>query len=321
MSADSCHSKIQTQRSEVLGLSVAGCAVWILFDTGSFLTVLQSVELRTVGAGLLLIGGVVLLVTVIGCAGADAENKLLLLMYLGLLLVLVLGQLFVTLLLLINRDKIERTLDQSVDQIVLQYGHNNQSVDSLMDDVQEHAGCCGQTGPADWLKNSYIQSLNLTNPDVLPCSCFRSFRPAFNSTWCSEVPSFTAPLYGRGNSSYEQGCKEKLSNWLQENALTIVGMDLGLMLIQVLQFVLAVSLYRTVSTKQALKRVHPLADSDHTHPDHAPGDDQAYDGLNYGYIDPDDGYIDPTHAAHYHDYQNGVEPAHRAYHHDNQNYS
>ena len=36
-------------------------------------------ELRTVGAGLLLIGGVVVLVSLIGCAGASGQNRLLLL--------------------------------------------------------------------------------------------------------------------------------------------------------------------------------------------------------------------------------------------------
>ena len=30
-----------------------------------------------------------------------------------------------------------------------------------------------------------------------------------------------------------QGCKQKLTDWLKENALTIVGMDVGLILIQV----------------------------------------------------------------------------------------
>ncbi len=64
--------------------------------------------------------------------------------------------------------------------------------------------CCGRTGPADWLKNSYIQSLNLTNADVLPCSCFNSYRPGVNSTWCSELLNFSTPLYGQGNSSYDQ---------------------------------------------------------------------------------------------------------------------
>ncbi|XP_045898255.1 CD82 antigen, partial [Micropterus dolomieu] len=185
-----------------LGLSVAGCGVWILFDRGSFLTAISSDELRTVGAGLLLIGGVVVVVSVVGCVGAGRENRFLLLMYLGFLIVLILGQLFVTLLLLISKHTIERSLDASVDRIILQYGGRGQ--DRLMDNVQHYGKCCGRTGAADWLKNSYIQTLNLTNPHVLPCSCFSSYRPSLDSSWCSDLLNFSAPLFGRGNTSYHQ---------------------------------------------------------------------------------------------------------------------
>ncbi|XP_051232820.1 tetraspanin-19 [Dicentrarchus labrax] len=299
-----------------LGLSVAGCAVWILFGTGSLLTIHPSDELRTVGAGLLLIGGVVLLVALIGCLGAAGEKRILLLMYMGFLIVLVLGQLFVTLLLLVSKDKIERTLEDTVDQIILQYRGSSESTDRFMDDAHRYGACCGINGPADWLKNSYIKSLNLTNPDVLPCSCFSSYRPSFNSPWCSELLNFTAPVYGRGNTSYEQGCKEKLSDWLQENVLTVVGMDVGLMLIQVVQFVIMVYLYRAFGRNAAFKR--PLVDPDHSHLDHTPEDELDYGEQNYAYIEPDDGYIDPIHPEHHHDYLNHVDPAHLAYHHDNQ---
>ncbi|XP_026225763.1 CD82 antigen-like [Anabas testudineus] len=183
----------------VLGLTVGGCAVWILFDKGSFLSVLSSVELRTVATGLLLIGGVVIAVSVTGCVGADRELRLLLLIYLGFLVVLILGQLFVTLLLLLNRNKIEQSLDEAVDQVIFQY-----RADTLMDNVQHYGKCCGRTGPADWLRNSYIQSLNLTSPDVLPCSCFISSLPGLNSSWCSELLNFTEPLFGRGSGLYDE---------------------------------------------------------------------------------------------------------------------
>ncbi|XP_022617763.1 CD82 antigen-like isoform X1 [Seriola dumerili] len=285
-----------------LGLSVAGCAVWILFGKGNFLTVLSSVELSTVAVGLLIIGGVVVSVSVVGCIGADGEHRFLLLTYLGFLIILVLGQLFVTLLLLINRNKIERSLDAAVDQIILQYGGSS-SQDALMDNVQHYGECCGRTGPADWLKNSYIQSLNLTRPDVLPCSCFSSYRRSFNSSWCSELLNYTEPPYGRGNSSYDQGCRQTLSVWLQENALTILGMDVSLILIQVLQFVVMVYLYRAVGRKASLKRSNRLIDPDHAHLDHAQAEDPDYGEQNDASPDPNGGYI------------------HTAYHHDNQNHN
>ncbi|XP_008288748.1 leukocyte antigen CD37 isoform X2 [Stegastes partitus] len=255
--------------------------------------------------GLLLIGGVVVLVSVIGCAGANSQNRLLLLVYIGCLIVLVLGQLYVTLLLLLNRDKIDNMLNEVVDQVIVQYGNSSNRADTLMDNVQHSGKCCGETGPSDWLKNSYIQSLNLSSPDVLPCSCFTVYHGSFNSSWCSELLNYTEPLFGRGNNTFSQGCSEKLSDWLQENALTIVGMALSLILIQVLQFVITVYLYRAFGKKSALKRRNLLVE-------HTPNDDLDDGEENYAYMEPDGDYVDINNA-------NLVGPNHSAYHPDDQN--
>ncbi|XP_042369824.1 leukocyte antigen CD37-like, partial [Plectropomus leopardus] len=160
--------------------------------------------------------------------------------FLGFIIIVFLGQLFITLLLLISREKIGQTLDQSTDQIIRQYGDgsgdnrlmDSDSQDRLMDKIQTYDECCGRTGPADWLKNSYIRTLNLTEPDVLPCSCFRSFKRSGNSPWCSELQNFTAPLYGRANGTFEEGCKTKINDWLQKNTLFIVSMDVSGLLIE-----------------------------------------------------------------------------------------
>ncbi|KAF3692485.1 CD82 antigen C33 antigen IA4 Inducible membrane protein R2 [Channa argus] len=286
----------------LLGLAVGGCGIWILFDHGNFLTIVSSVELRTVALGLLVIGGVAIAVGVIGCVAAEGKHRFLLLIYLAFLIILILGQLLITLLLLINRNKIEQGLDEAVDKVIFQFGAN--SADKLMDNVQHYGKCCGRTGPADWLKNSYIQTLNLTNPDVLPCSCFSSTRPSFNSSWCSELLNFTWPLFGQGNKLYDQGCKQKLSVWLRENSLTIVGMDISLILIQVVQFVVTIYLYRALGRK-SLKKTSHLVDSDHTPSEHLDDGEQ-----NYIYGDPAGDFIDPTHPTLYN------EP-HMTYHHDN----
>ncbi|XP_037310889.2 CD82 antigen isoform X3 [Pungitius pungitius] len=257
----------------VLGFSVCGIGLWILFDGGNLLNVDASDELRVVGAGLMLIGLVVLAVSIVGIVGAMKEIRVLLLVYMGLLIALVLGQLFVTLLLLINRDKIEQSLDQTVNQIILWYdGHNR--TDTLMDQIQRYESCCGRMGPSDWLQNSFLQIHNLTNQDLLPCSCFNSSRPAINSPWCSESQNLTGPVYGVGGGSYEQGCKQKLVDWLQENMLTLIAMDTALMLIQVVQFVFSVYLYRALGSRTTPK-------------DPEPGEHQDLQDQNYADVDPD----------------------------------
>ncbi|XP_078143166.1 CD82 antigen [Centroberyx gerrardi] len=279
----------------ILGLSVCGCAVWILFDKGNLLSALSSEELRTVAAGLLVIGAVVVAVSAVGCLGAQGENRFFLLMYMAFLIVLVLGQLFVTLVLLIHRGKVSLFLTRAVgcgqiedgvaaavQQIISSYGGSSGAQDRLLDNVQRYGECCGMAGPGDWLENSFIQEVNLTNPTVLPCSCF-------NSSWCPELPGFNTSLFGRGNDSYEEGCEKKISDWLEENALTIVGMDVSLMLIQVVQFVVVVYLYQAVGRK-----VRPDQNLDY---------DLEYGEQNQGFIGLDDGYIDPAHPDYHHDNQ------------------
>lgn len=111
-----------------------------------------------------------------------------------------------------------------MDQIIFQYGEDN-SVNRLWDSVQRdvslimflllinrnkssvffsdpQAECCGFNGPKDWLNNSFIKSLNLTSPDVFPCSCFKN-SPSFGSLWCSNNSNFIEPRFGRGNVTTE----------------------------------------------------------------------------------------------------------------------
>ncbi|KAF7226491.1 CD82 antigen [Nothobranchius furzeri] len=289
----------------ILGLSVGGCALWILFDTGTFLYILSSEEMRVVAVGLLMIGGVVMLVSMTGCAAAICERRFLLLVYVVFVIVLILGQLFVSLLLLINRKKIEQSLTETVDKIISEYGDDTNAHSRLLDNVQHYAKCCGRTGPADWMKNSFIQNLNLTSPEVLPCSCFRSYHLRFTSSWCSENISFTEPQFGRGNGTFDQNCSQKLNYWLQENILTIIGMDVGLILLQLALISISVSLFQMFGRKVVLKRTSQLIDEADDHPDSTPDDLLDCAEQNYAYMGPDADHTRPP----LHDPQRSQQPA------------
>ncbi|XP_035991443.1 CD82 antigen [Fundulus heteroclitus] len=276
----------------VLGLGVMGCGIWILFDTGSLLNALSSAELRVVAAGLFMIGGVVALVSLTGCTGAALEKRFLLLVSMGFLIVLVLGQLFVTVLLLLDKKKIEQSVNDSVNRIISQYG--NSSASRLMDNVQHFAECCGRTGPGDWLKNSFIQTLNLTSPEVLPCSCFRTFQPASASYWCSDNSSFTAAetWIGEGHGTFNESCSQKINDWLEENILTIVAMDAILILLQLAELSIAASLFRSLGQKEVRKKNKRLVDE--SDPDSSTDSNPAGGEQNHAFMDPDGADGGPT---------------------------
>ncbi|XP_054638316.1 CD82 antigen isoform X2 [Dunckerocampus dactyliophorus] len=200
-----------------LGTSVAACGVWIRFDSSSFIGAVSSEELQMVGVGLLLIGILVMVSGMVACFGACWEKRLFLLAYVCFLLLLILGQLLVLLLLLVNKRQ---------------------------------EACCGLTGSSDWLQNSFIQTLNLSGMHVFPCSCFSSHQPTYTSPWCSQVINAShVHIIRPRNHTHEQGCREKLRDWLQVNIVTMVAMDVTLMVIQVLQLALAAQLYRSFGQK------------------------------------------------------------------------
>ncbi|XP_061737815.1 CD82 antigen-like isoform X1 [Nerophis ophidion] len=232
-----------------VGTSVAACGVWILFDSTSFIGVVSSsVGLQMVGAGLLLIGGLAMASSMMGCLGARWEKRPLLLAYVCILLLLLLGQLLLLLLLLLYKHSIEEHADTLVNDIIHQYDGAGYQ-DRLLDDLQRHGACCGLTSPSDWLQNSFIQTLNASATHVLPCSCFSSHQSTspFPSPWCTRVDVLRD--FGLGNHTHTQGCRGKLGDWLQENTVTVVAMDVTLMLTQVLQLALAASLYLAFGQK------------------------------------------------------------------------
>lgn len=222
-----------------LGVSVAGCGLWILFDSG-FISVVPSVELQLVAVALLAVGGVVLMVSVLAMVGVQRESRVLLLPAAVLLMLLVLPQLFIIFLLVASNAKIHEAVGNTVDRLMEQYPLEQHL---LVDDLQHYGKCCGRTNRSDWLNNQFVQSLNQSEAEVLPCSCFevKHYEPG---AFCSGNLTINSDILF-GNTSYTENCDEKISLWLDENLFTIVGMDLGLVLIQILQLVIIVNLYQS----------------------------------------------------------------------------
>ncbi|XP_062374594.1 CD82 antigen [Sardina pilchardus] len=164
----------------ILGVSIFGCAAWILFDIDSFIVVISSEgDVKLVAVALALIGLVVVVVSVLGCAGGQLESKCLLMIYMGFLIIVTLGQIFVTFVLLLRSPKIKEFLVNTVDEEIKQYGNRsiteNKASWTLLDRIQHSAKCCGRHNLNDWDQNVIIQDLGKAN--VYPCSCFNTTCP------------------------------------------------------------------------------------------------------------------------------------------------
>ncbi|KAK7129749.1 hypothetical protein R3I93_019407 [Phoxinus phoxinus] len=229
----------------ILGISIFACSAWILFDKDSFVSVLSSEQdVKLVAGGLFFIGLVVVGVSLLGCAGAYFESRCFIIFYLCFLIVIILGQIFITSVLLIQRQKIGQYLRESVDGIIRQYGVNEtQTSWKLLDSVQTAAKCCGRLTSNEWRNNTVIGSLE--GADIYPCSCFNGTCPVILDGPHS---------FGNGSDIYEKGCEKVLGDWLEMNINVILGMEVGLLLIQILQFIFGIQTYKCIGRKRIL---HP----------------------------------------------------------------
>ncbi|KAL4659457.1 putative tetraspanin-19 [Arapaima gigas] len=240
----------------ILGLSIFGCGVWILFDTNNFIvTVSSGSSMRIIAGGLFIIGLAVVTVSAVGYLGALKEIRFFLIVYMGFLIVIFLAQLFVTFILLLKKNEIIVALSDEVDRIIVDYGDRTEGDKwdhkwELMDTVQHYWHCCGRTNYTNWKNNTYIKTLG--ERDVYPCSCFT------NNT-CPLLPSDLTRRFGQGSTVHTTDCQTHMEDWILKNAIVILAMDLGLALIQVVQFTLSLYLTRNVVRKMRGKQ---MEDSD-----------------------------------------------------------
>ncbi|ROL52585.1 hypothetical protein DPX16_7321 [Anabarilius grahami] len=106
------------------------------------------------------------------------------------------------------------------------------------------AECCGRLTSDEWRNNTVIASLGGT--DIYPCSCFNGA--------CPVIPAGTHS-FGNGSDIYKMGCKTVLVDWLETNIIVILGMDAGLLLIQILQFIFGIQIYKCIGRKT--RELHP----------------------------------------------------------------
>ncbi|XP_023700904.1 tetraspanin-19 [Paramormyrops kingsleyae] len=229
----------------ILGIAIFGCGVWILFDKSNFIAIISNEDsVRFLSGGFFVIGLVVAAISLIGCLGALKEVRYFLLLYMGALIVILLGQGLLTIILLIKGKEITKTLSDEVDKIIMDYGNGtNREMEikwNILDTMQLYWTCCGRTNYTQWENNSYIKSC--IEWEVYPCSCF-------NTTSCPFLSEDPSQRFGKGEKVFNVGCQTHMEEWIYQNGLVMLGMDLGLVLIQVFLIVICVYLFRSLAQK------------------------------------------------------------------------
>ncbi|XP_029780325.1 leukocyte antigen CD37 isoform X1 [Suricata suricatta] len=184
----------------------------------------------------------------LGCVGALKELRCLLGLYFGILLLLFAMQITLGILISTQRTRLERRVKDIVMETIQNYhAHPEESAaEESWDYVQFQLRCCGWNSPQDWFRVPSFSS-NESEVHRVPCSCYNS--SATNDSAISEKLSFPhlsrlGPPARPGHNTdlcavaansdiYSEGCARSLQKWLHNNLISIVGICLGVGLLEV----------------------------------------------------------------------------------------
>ncbi|XP_011905287.1 PREDICTED: putative tetraspanin-19 isoform X3 [Cercocebus atys] len=131
-----------------------------------------------------------------------------------------------------KKEEVQQLWHDEIDSVISEYGSKDKPEDitkwTILNALQKTLQCCGQHNYTDWIKNK-----NKENSGQVPCSCTKS---TLRKWFCDE------PL----NATYLEGCENKISTWYNVNALTLIGINFGLLTSEVFQVSLTVCFFRHI---------------------------------------------------------------------------
>ncbi|XP_004867004.1 leukocyte antigen CD37 [Heterocephalus glaber] len=232
-----------------LGSLIFCFGIWILIDKTSFVSFvgLSFVPLQTWSKILAISGVLTMGLALLGCVGALKELRSLLGMYFGMLLLLFATEITLGILISTQRVRLERRVKELVLSTIQNYGSNPEetAAEESWDYAQFQLRCCGWHSPQDWFQVLILRG-NASEADRVPCSCYNSSatndsaifdkiyspqpgrlgpraRPRHSTDLCS-VPA--------NGHIYSEGCAKSLRTWLHNNLISIVGICLGVGLLE-----------------------------------------------------------------------------------------
>ncbi|XP_075047221.1 leukocyte antigen CD37-like [Mixophyes fleayi] len=241
----------------ILGGLLLCFGLWILFDRSSFAAMIGS-STPTLKVWSYVFSGVgilTMLLGFLGCLGSLKEVKCLLGFYFAFLLLLFATQITVGVLAYTQRNTLKNTMGEFVKDIIKNYGiHKNQTdMEENWDFTQEQIGCCGWYAPEDWLKNQMIYENSSVK--LYPCSC-RNLSAFFHYTNINDTDNVTESFEAHGGFCtakdgekwpvYQIGCMNSIQSFIINNIICIVGVCIGIALLELFVMTLSMCLCRNL---------------------------------------------------------------------------
>lgn len=228
------------------GVVIMGFGLWLLLDNQSFIVVLNNSTAVKVACYILIgVGAFSMLMGFIGCLGAIYEIRCLLGLYFTCLLLILIAQIAAGALIYFQKDVLNEEMSNIVAKVLDNYPGTNSTTEQAWDFIQRNMECCGWTGRADWTGNMVIVN---SSQLLFPCSCQNISLATGNfsdSGFCeAQTPDWPV---------YDVGCAVSVETWLLTNIGVVLGICLGVALIELLGMILSICLCRNIHTEDYTK--------------------------------------------------------------------
>lgn len=189
-----------------------------------------------------ILGGLLFLITFLGCLGALRENTCMLCCYAIIVGVLLLIEVACGALGFIFREKVEENIRKKLNDAINLYREPDKpDLQLIIETVQTEFKCCGITSHEDWQANLYY---NCSSPGAEACgvpkTCCKTEEDRINSQCGYGVGRMDS--IEREKRIYTTGCLTIAVNWFKSNLITIGISSFGILLLQIITIWLAVTL-------------------------------------------------------------------------------
>uniref|UniRef100_A0A673HR97 Tetraspanin n=2 Tax=Sinocyclocheilus rhinocerous TaxID=307959 RepID=A0A673HR97_9TELE len=231
----------------IFGAVIMGFGLWVILDNQSFITVLhESSTTLKVGTYILIgIGSLSMLMGFLGCIGAIYEVRCLLGLYFTCLLLILIAQVTAAVIIYFQRDLLKHEMSTIVNTVLVNYTGHNKTSEHAWDYLQRTMKCCGWTGPSNWTENLVMKN----NSQILyPCSCRNKSISGtdIKETGLCQALSPDWPVF-------TTGCISSVEDWLLRNCGVILGVCVGIAVIELLGMILSMCLCKSVQQEDYTK--------------------------------------------------------------------
>lgn len=230
------------------GAAILAVGIWVKVDSGSLMAILGNIEgappgldqLLNVSYLLIAVGAVLLVIGFLGCCGAVRESRCMLLTFFSIVLIIFIIEVAGAIVLLVFQDLASHLISGLEDEvkkgISTEYGKDDK-FSNLWNATMGEFKCCGFVNYTDFDGSPFVSS---HGGNIYPTSCCNETVLDNNKGVCS--------LQG-AEDSLVIGCFPKLVEFIEENAVIVAGVALGIAALEIAAMVVSMILYKDIGRK------------------------------------------------------------------------